>query len=470
MRHPPHGDNRPAAGRVPRGPVLGSGPRARIGSSTAGNRAPEGFDRAPVAPDAGRHSPSEESQVGTSRCDEREKDTCPHPPSPPSSTPTSASPPPPRSSTTAAFGSRERHLRDRPARPAGRRLRRRHQLGDTMRAVGHHGRQAAQGAVRLLPADGRRRGADVRRRAHPRLVLPPRGPPERGRDPHLPPDRPPAAPDLRQGPAQRGPGRRSPSWRWTREHLYDVRRDQRARRLSTQLSGLPFSGPVGGTRVALIDGQWVGFPTHTELERRHLRHGRGRPRPPRRRRRDHDGRGRGHREDDRADRRRRRRRRPRRSWPRASRPPSRPSRRCATRRPRWPRRPPSRSPEFPRLPRLPGRRLRRRRGRTSATSSPQALQIAGKHEREDATDALKDEAQGRAGRPVRGPREGDRRRLPRADQEGRRASASCATRSASTAAASPTSGRCRPRSRSSRGCTARRCSSAARPRSSASPR
>ncbi len=36
--------------------------------------------------------------------------------------------------------------------------------------------------------------------------------------------------------------------------------------LSTQLSGLPFSGPVGGVRVALIDGQWVAFPTHTQLE------------------------------------------------------------------------------------------------------------------------------------------------------------------------------------------------------------
>src|SRR6478752_1154992 len=35
---------------------------------------------------------------------------------------------------------------------------------------------------------------------------------------------------------------------------------------STQLSGLPFSGPVGGTRVALIRGQWVAFPTHKELE------------------------------------------------------------------------------------------------------------------------------------------------------------------------------------------------------------
>jgi len=35
---------------------------------------------------------------------------------------------------------------------------------------------------------------------------------------------------------------------------------------STQISGLPFSGPVGATRVALIDGQWVAFPTHSQLE------------------------------------------------------------------------------------------------------------------------------------------------------------------------------------------------------------
>ncbi|MGQ7295560.1 polyribonucleotide nucleotidyltransferase [Quadrisphaera sp. KR29] len=36
---------------------------------------------------------------------------------------------------------------------------------------------------------------------------------------------------------------------------------------STQLSGLPFSGPIGGVRVALIDGQWVAFPRHSEIER-----------------------------------------------------------------------------------------------------------------------------------------------------------------------------------------------------------
>lgn len=31
--------------------------------------------------------------------------------------------------------------------------------------------------------------------------------------------------------------------------------------MSTQLAGLPFSGPIGGVRVALIDDTWVGFPS-----------------------------------------------------------------------------------------------------------------------------------------------------------------------------------------------------------------
>ncbi len=50
------------------------------------------------------------------------------------------------------------------------------------------------------------------------------------------------------------------------EHLYDVVAINAAS-MSTQLAGLPFSGPIGGVRVALIDGQWVAFPTHPELER-----------------------------------------------------------------------------------------------------------------------------------------------------------------------------------------------------------
>ena len=37
--------------------------------------------------------------------------------------------------------------------------------------------------------------------------------------------------------------------------------------ISTQLSGLPFSGPVAGVRISLIDGQWVAFPRFSEIER-----------------------------------------------------------------------------------------------------------------------------------------------------------------------------------------------------------
>ena len=37
--------------------------------------------------------------------------------------------------------------------------------------------------------------------------------------------------------------------------------------MSTSLAGLPFSGPIGGTRMALIDGQWVAFPRWSELTR-----------------------------------------------------------------------------------------------------------------------------------------------------------------------------------------------------------
>ena len=37
--------------------------------------------------------------------------------------------------------------------------------------------------------------------------------------------------------------------------------------MSTQLSGLPFSGPVAATRLALVDGQWVAFPRYSERVR-----------------------------------------------------------------------------------------------------------------------------------------------------------------------------------------------------------
>ncbi len=50
------------------------------------------------------------------------------------------------------------------------------------------------------------------------------------------------------------------------DHMYDVIAINAAS-MSTQLAGLPFSGPIGGVRVALIEGQWVAFPNHSDLER-----------------------------------------------------------------------------------------------------------------------------------------------------------------------------------------------------------
>src|SRR6201985_2791383 len=48
--------------------------------------------------------------------------------------------------------------------------------------------------------------------------------------------------------------------------LYDVLAINAAS-ASTQLAGLPFSGPIGGVRVALIAGPWVAFPTVEQLQR-----------------------------------------------------------------------------------------------------------------------------------------------------------------------------------------------------------
>ena len=75
------------------------------------------------------------------------------------------------------------------------------------------------------------------------------------------------------------------------DELYDVVAIN-ASSMSTQLSGLPFSGPIGGVRVALVadenGSQWVAFPKHSAAGKRRLQHGRCRPHC-RRRRRHHDG-------------------------------------------------------------------------------------------------------------------------------------------------------------------------------------
>ncbi|HYO86222.1 MAG TPA: polyribonucleotide nucleotidyltransferase [Dermatophilaceae bacterium] len=50
------------------------------------------------------------------------------------------------------------------------------------------------------------------------------------------------------------------------EHQYDVVAINAAS-ASTQISGLPFSGPIGAVRVSLIDGQWVAFPDFSDADR-----------------------------------------------------------------------------------------------------------------------------------------------------------------------------------------------------------
>jgi polyribonucleotide nucleotidyltransferase len=49
------------------------------------------------------------------------------------------------------------------------------------------------------------------------------------------------------------------------QDLYDVVAINAAS-ASTQLAGLPFSGPIGAVRVALIGEQWVAFPTYEQLK------------------------------------------------------------------------------------------------------------------------------------------------------------------------------------------------------------
>src|SRR5664279_4153800 len=48
--------------------------------------------------------------------------------------------------------------------------------------------------------------------------------------------------------------------------LYDVVAINAAS-AATMLAGLPFSGPIGATRMGYVEGAWVAFPTHAELER-----------------------------------------------------------------------------------------------------------------------------------------------------------------------------------------------------------
>ena len=106
----------------------------------------------------------------------------------------------------------------------------------------------------------------------------------------------------------------------------------------------------------------------------------------------------------------------------------------------------------------------------STASLSDALSIADKQTRENRLDEIKAEVVAQLCRAVRGSREGAVAPRTARCRRSSSASASSRTASASTAVACGTSARSRPRSRSCPACTARRSSSAARPRSWVSPR
>ncbi len=163
------------------------------------------------------------------------------------------------------------------------------------RPAGHgHRVPIGPGGGRLLPPDRGHRGAGLRRRQDPRLVLPPGGQVLGPGHPDLPADRPAAAPVLPQGLPQRGPR--------GRDHLrrrpgQPPRRPGHQRRLGRPDDlGHPLRGPHRGGPGGLLHRRPVDPAPHLPGGRRvHLRAGGGRAGPVRRRqRRDrhHDGRGR----------------------------------------------------------------------------------------------------------------------------------------------------------------------------------
>ena len=130
------------------------------------------------------------------------------------------------------------------------------------------------------------------------------GRPVRGRDPHLPPDRPAAAPVVQEGPAQRDPDRLDGPGARPRP---PVRRagDQLGRLLGAAVR--PAVHRPGRRHPRRQHQRRVGrLPDPQRARGRDVRHGRRRPDARGRRRRDHDGRGRGHQERLRGHQRRRR--------------------------------------------------------------------------------------------------------------------------------------------------------------------
>src|SRR3954452_4493688 len=255
----------PAASREGRSSVVGPGD---VSVPPEGESGREGFDRAPVAPDAGRHSCRQRSRRSARcRCDEKREGHM----SAPTTTGSIAAEFDPEDGVTTAtavidngsFGSRSITFETgRLARQAAGSVV--VTMGDTMLLSATTAGRQPKDHFDFFPltidveermyAAGRIPGSFFRREGRPgedailtcRLI-----------------DRP-LRPTFKKG------LRNEVQVVITVLALepdtpYDVLAINAAS-MSTQVSGLPFTGPVGGVRVALIDGQWVAFPTYSQLE------------------------------------------------------------------------------------------------------------------------------------------------------------------------------------------------------------
>ena len=165
--------------------------------------------------------------------------------------------------TDVGLGDRRRsgdRLRDRQAREAGRRRRRRPLRATRWCSPRLRVDQEAREGAGLLPAHRRRRRAHVRRRQDPRRLLQARGTRHGARHPHGANDRPPDPAALAEGLQERGAG-----------DLHGPLRRPRSRRTTSSaingasaalmISSLPFMGPVGAVRIGLVEGEFVVNPT-----------------------------------------------------------------------------------------------------------------------------------------------------------------------------------------------------------------
>ena len=280
----------------------------------------------------------------------------------------------------------------------------------------------------------------------------------------------PLRPSFVQGPAQRGPGRRDDHGAAPRA---PVRRGRDQRRVAVHPAGRAAVLRPDRRRPGRADQGPVGrLPDPPAAGGRHLRHGRGRPGAGGRRRRDHDGRGRVHAEHAAAAGRLRVSGAvgPTEETVAEGLEAAKPFIKalCEAQQ-AIAAHAAKETAEYPVFAGLRAGRVRRRRrrGHRGAGARADDRGQAGARHRDRPGQGAR---QGEAGQPVRGPREGDQRRVPRADQEAGPAADHPRGHPHRRPRADRHPASCPPRSTCCRGCTAPRCSSAARPRCSASPR